>query len=133
MHISNCTAHAMLLVLIGIFAMSSVPAKAISLRDARELAKRHRFVVLAITSAAVVYLYSHKLIEKAIYDYYHPDEKEQKEHRKTAQDTLESSADIFIKSTKLVGTIYKVFRALTCPDEGKIAGDQWLDDFSQMA
>jgi hypothetical protein len=108
--------------------MNFIPAQALSLHDTQELCKQHRYKILAIVSAAVVYMYSHKIIEKAIHDYNHPDEMIQKDQPKPAQDYCEAFADIFIKSTKLIGTIFKVLRALTCPEEGK-----WIDQFAGLA
>jgi len=80
-------------------------------------------------------MYTHKLIKKALQEYYinSPTENNQGKSKSNFQDYAEGFADAFIKITKLVGTIFKVFRATTIPDEGKNAGDQWLDDFSQMA
>lgn len=130
---TNTHTHRLLIVLIIFFALGFAPSKAISLRDARELCKEHRVAILAITSAAVVYLYSHKLIEKAIHDYYHPKDINKQEQPKSTLDHCETYADILIKSTKLIGTIFKVLRAATCPDAGKISGDQWFDDFAGLA
>lgn len=130
---SHKNTHALLFILIGALALSCLHAQAFSLRDARELCKRHRFKILAITSAAVVYMYTHKLIKKAIHEYNQSADNAQNEKAKQPTDYCEGFADAFIKATKLVGTIFKVFRATTCPDEGKVTGDQWLDDFSQMA
>lgn len=129
LHKSKC---APLVLLISAMALHSIQVQAFSLRDARELCKRHRFKVLAITSAAVVYMYTHKLVQKAIKDYTAPKIDSNNSDKKQI-DYCEAFADAFIKATKLIGTLFKVFRATTCPDEGKIAGDQWLDDFSQMA
>lgn len=112
--------------------VSSTHMYALSLRGSRDFCKRHRFTILAVTSAAVAYLYAHKLIAKAIHDYKNRNNP-QAQSTLTAQDYVEGFSDSLVKITKLVGTIFKLFRAATCPDEGKLAGDQWLDDFSQMA
>jgi hypothetical protein len=116
------------MVLISAFAINCIPLQALSLHDARELCKQHRYKILAIVSTAVIYMYSHKFIEKAIYEYTHQDEIIQKDQAKPTQDYGEASADIFIKSAKLIGTIFKVFRALTCGEESR-----WLDEFAGLA
>lgn len=131
---SGKSTHTFIIILVCTLTLSCIPAQAFSLRDTRELFKRHRFKILAVTSAAVVYMYTNKLIKKAIQDYNKKkSENGQVEAPKSTQDYCEGFADAFIKVTKLIGTIFKVFRATTCPDEGKTSGDQWLDDFSQLA
>jgi hypothetical protein len=125
--------HAWLIMLTGVFMLSSLQTHALSLRDTRDFCKRHRFAILAVTSAAVVYLYTHKLIKKAIHDYSQAPDNGKCENKQDKADCCEACADAIIKATKLLGTLFKVFRAATCPDEGKVAGDQWLDDFSQLA
>ena len=130
---SSTKIHACLIIIVGALMLTCVPSQTFSLRDARELCKRHRFKVLAVTSAAVIYMYTHKLVKKAIQDYNKPTDTVADKSKTNPTDYSEAFADAFIKATKLVGTIFKVFRATTCPDEGKITGDQWLDDFSQMA
>lgn len=134
MIIPNRSIHSWVLALVGALTLSSLQTNAFTLRGARELCKRHRFLILAAISAPIIYMYTHKLIKKAIQDYNNSKtENGQVEASKNQQDYFEGLADAFIKATKLVGTIFKVYRATTCPDEGKNAGDQWLDDFSQMA
>ena len=130
---SNNSTRAILLILISACILGSVPVQAFSLRDARELCKNHRFKIFTVVTAAVVYMYTHKLVEKTLHDYMHPEQSAQKDKNKQGQDSCEAYADAFIKSTKLIGTIFKVYRAITCPDEGKVPGDQYLDDLSQMA
>ena len=127
--------HMLTLTLVSIVALSCFQAHTFSLKDTRDLCKRHRFKILAVTAAAVAYMYTHKLIKKAIQDYYKnkTGENSQIEQPKNQPDYFEAFADAFIKTTKLVATLFKVFRASTVPDEGKTAGYQWLDDFSQMA
>lgn len=111
--------------------LSCIPCAALSVNDTREFCKKHKYKILAITSAAVIYMYTHKLIKKAIQDYKNRNNPNTK--ATSAQEYAEGFSDSFIKSTKLVGTMFKVLRALTCSDNGKLPGDQWLDDFSQMA
>lgn len=134
MKITNQSAHSIILALFGALTLTCIPADAFSLRDARGLCKKHRFLILAAISAPVIYMYTHKLIKKAIKDYQNRhNENAQVASSNNQQEYCEGFVDSFIKTTKLVGTIFKVFRATTCPDEGKFSEDQWLDDFSQMA
>ena len=134
MIITNRSSHVCALVLVGTLTLSCVQINAFTLRDARELCKRHRFLVLAAISAPVIYLYTNKLIKKVIQDYNkRTTDNTQAAPSNNSQEYVEGFADAFIKATKLVGTIFKVLRATTCPDEGKAPGDQWLDDIAQMA
>jgi len=122
------------LILCGTLTLSCIPVHAFTLRDTRELCKRHRFLLFAAASAGALYLYSHKIIQKAIQDYKNRNtENKQATAPATIHDYCEVLTEAFIKATKLVGTLFKVFRATTCPDEGKLSSDQWLDDFSQIA
>jgi hypothetical protein len=123
--------HAISCALVISLILSCIPCAALSLKGTRDFCKKHRYKVLAITSAAVVYMYTHKLIKKAIQDYKNRNNPDAK--TTSAQEYAEGFSDSFIKSTKLVGTFFKVLRALTCPDNGKTSSDQWLDDFSQLA
>ncbi len=123
--------HVLFIALIGALMLTSIPASAFSLRETRELCKRHRFKILALTAVATAYIYTNKLIKKAIQDYKNSHKEDGT--KMSLQEYAEAFSDAFIKVTKLAGTIFKVFRATTCPDEGKTSGDQWLDDFSQMA
>ena len=134
MTITNRNSHRWVLALVGTLTWSCAQINAFTLRDARELCKGHRFILFAAVSTPIIYIYTHKFIEKAIQDYKNRTaENGQVSSTTTTQEYIEGLADAFIKATKLVGTIFKVFRATSCPDEGKSAGYQWLDDFSQIA
>ncbi len=133
MAIKNRSQSLSILAICAVLSLSCVPMNAFSLRDARELCKRHRFIILAALSAPVIYMYTQKLITRAIQDYKNRNTENPEVKSSSTQEYAEGLSDAFIKITKLVGTISKVFRAVSCPDEGKIAGDQWLDDISQMA
>jgi len=133
MAITNRSRSISILALCSALSLSCIPMNAFSLRDARELCKKHRFIILAALSAPVIYMYTQKLITKAIQDYKNRNTENPQVKSSSAQEYAEGLSDAFIKITKLVGTIFKVFRAVSCPDEGKVSGDQWLDDISQMA
>lgn len=130
------------IILMMALLISMIPSQiqAFTLHDVRNTFRQHRFLIVALISAGIVYGFSHKIIKKIINDY----QKQQKEQsdmdsshvnnsQKSKIDYFETIADIFIKSTKVIGTIFKVIRAATCPADGKSTGDQWLDDFSQLA
>lgn len=129
-------------LLMGAMLISIAPtqAQACSLRDVRNAIRSYRFVIIALVSAGILYGYSHKVIKKMVKEY-HDRQKignqslkpEQKAGEQKKVDYFETFADIFVKSTKVIGTIFKVVRAATCPSEGKSVNDQWLDDFSQLA
>lgn len=134
MQVINRNIHTGILSIFAALAFTSLPTQAFTLRNIRELCKAHRFKILAVATAAIGYMYTHKLIEKCIQDYKANHSKAAKATATTSgQEYAEGFADAFIKITKLVGTVFKTFRALTCPDEGKSTSDQWLDEFSQLA
>lgn len=130
-------------VLVGVLCMgltSSFQAQAGFARSMRDFCLKYRYAFLGVSASFITYMYSRKFISTLIEEY-------QKRKQTAAQvqpndkpvvaqpkcDYFEASADILIKSTKLIGTLFKIVRALTCPDAGKAACDQWLDDFSSLA
>jgi hypothetical protein len=127
-----------LLLAVLVIFMLPTQARAFSLRDARTVMRNHRFIALALVSAGILYGYSHKTIHAMIKEYKNRDKSQNDPQAADLIpakkiDYFEALADIFVKSTKVIGTIFKVLRAITCPSEGKLINDQWLDDFSQLA
>lgn len=120
---------------------NSFQAQAGAGRTLRDFCKKYRYALLGVSASFITYMYSRKFIATLLEDYQKRKQAAVIAQQSNAQpavylskcDCFEACADILIKSTKLIGTLFKIVRALSCPFEGKIVADQWLDDFSGLA
>lgn len=118
---------------------TSFQAQAGAARTMRDFCHKYRYALLGVSASFITYMYSRKFIASLIEEYQkrqHPVVQSSSNDKAVAAqskcDYFETCADILIKSTKLIGTVFKIVRALSCPDAGKLSCDQWLDDFSSL-
>lgn len=116
-------------------AYSTASAESSFLREIRDKLTKYHIPIIVLVCAAVAYKYYHKIVKRAIDDYYRKNSEQAPSISETLDEInyFDASVEALVKSTKLIGTVFKVLRAATCPGEGKIASDQWLDDCSGLA